>query len=110
MRTASSSSARSRRTPLGAGIARSSAELSLIPVHAPVQLDIRQAGVVHERRKSGAVFLRTEATWRVQDPTVTDYGDLVQMTAQVGGGFSDVPQGAPIGTSCSAQNAPSCFS
>jgi hypothetical protein len=43
-------------------------------------------------------------------PTVTDYGDLVEMTAQVGGGFSDVPQGAPIGTGCSAQNAPSCFS
>ncbi len=43
-------------------------------------------------------------------PTVRDYGDLVEMTAVVGGGFSDVPQGSPIGSGCGAQNAPSCFS
>lgn len=43
-------------------------------------------------------------------PTIRDYGDLVELTAQVGGGFSDVPQGGPIGAGCSAENAPSCFS
>jgi hypothetical protein len=43
-------------------------------------------------------------------PTVRDYGDLVEMTAVVGGGFSDVPQGGPISSGCGAQNAPSCFS
>ena len=43
-------------------------------------------------------------------PYIRDYGDLVEVTAQVGGGFSDVPQGAPIGTGCPGQNAPSCFS
>jgi hypothetical protein len=43
-------------------------------------------------------------------PSIHDYGDLVELTAQLSGGFSDVPQGAPIGGGCSAQNAPSCFS
>ena len=43
-------------------------------------------------------------------PSIRDYGDLVEMTAVVGGGFSDVPQGAPIGNGCPGQNAPSCFS
>jgi hypothetical protein len=43
-------------------------------------------------------------------PMIRDYGDLVEVTAQVGGGFSDVPQGAPIGNGCPSQNAPSCFS
>jgi hypothetical protein len=43
-------------------------------------------------------------------PSVRDYGDLVELTAVVGGGFSDVPQGGPIGSGCGAQNAPSCFS
>lgn len=43
-------------------------------------------------------------------PMILDFGDLVEVTAQVGGGFSDVPQGAPIGTGCPSQNAPSCFS
>jgi hypothetical protein len=43
-------------------------------------------------------------------PTIRDYGDLVEMTAQVGGGFSDVPQGSPTGTGCPAANAASCFS
>ena len=43
-------------------------------------------------------------------PSVRDYGDLVEMTAVVGGGFSDVPQGGPIGSGCGGQNAPSCFS
>jgi hypothetical protein len=43
-------------------------------------------------------------------PTIRDYGDLFEMTAQVGGGFSDVPQGSPTGAGCPASNAPSCFS
>ena len=43
-------------------------------------------------------------------PVIRDYGDLVELTSQIGGGFSDVPQGAPIGNGCPAQNAPSCFS
>jgi hypothetical protein len=43
-------------------------------------------------------------------PTIRDYGDLFEMTAQVGGSFSDVPQGAPSGSGCPASNAPSCFS
>jgi hypothetical protein len=43
-------------------------------------------------------------------PSIRDYGDLVEVTAQVGGGFSDVPQGGPIGSGCPSQNAPSCFS
>ena len=45
-----------------------------------------------------------------EPPTVRDFGDLVEMTAQVGGGFSDVPQGSPIGTGCSPQNVSNCFS
>jgi len=43
-------------------------------------------------------------------PAIRDYGDLVEVTANISGGFSDVPQGAPTGSGCSAQNAPSCFS
>lgn len=43
-------------------------------------------------------------------PSIRDYGDLVEVTAMVGGGFSDVPQGSPIGSGCPSQNAPSCFS
>ncbi len=43
-------------------------------------------------------------------PSICDYGDLVEVTAMVGGGFSDVPQGSPIGSGCPSQNAPSCFS
>ena len=43
-------------------------------------------------------------------PSIRDYGDLVEVTAVVGGGFSDVPQGSPIGTGCGAENAPTCFS
>jgi hypothetical protein len=43
-------------------------------------------------------------------PSIRDYGDLVEMTAVVGGGFSDVPQGAPISSGCGGLNAPSCFS
>jgi hypothetical protein len=43
-------------------------------------------------------------------PTIRDYGDLVEMTAQVGGGFSDVPQGSATGIGCPAANASSCFS
>jgi hypothetical protein len=43
-------------------------------------------------------------------PSIRDYGDLVEMTAVVGGGFSDVPQGGPITGGCGGLNAPSCFS
>jgi hypothetical protein len=43
-------------------------------------------------------------------PTIRDYGDLIEMTAQVGGGLSDVPQGSPVSTGCPASNAASCFS
>jgi hypothetical protein len=40
-------------------------------------------------------------------PAIRDFGDLVEVTAQLSGGFSDVPQGAPVGT---CQGGPSCFS
>ena len=43
-------------------------------------------------------------------PSIRDYGDLVEVTAQVGGGFSDIPQGGDIGNGCPSKNAPSCFS
>jgi hypothetical protein len=43
-------------------------------------------------------------------PSIRDYGDLVEVTAQVGGGFSDFPQGGTIGAGCPSENAPSCFS
>jgi len=33
-------------------------------------------------------------------PSVRDYGDLVEVTATVGGGLSDVAQGTPQGTGC----------
>jgi hypothetical protein len=41
-------------------------------------------------------------------PSIRDYGDLVEVTATVGGTFSDVPQGSPTGTGC--PGGPSCFS
>jgi len=41
-------------------------------------------------------------------PAIRDLGDLVELTATVGGGLSDVPQGAPIGTGC--QVVTDCFS
>jgi hypothetical protein len=41
-------------------------------------------------------------------PTIEDYGDLVELTATVGGGLSDVPQGAPIGSGCQVRS--DCFS
>ena len=41
-------------------------------------------------------------------PSILDYGDLVEVTATVGGGFSDVAQGDPIGSGC--PGGPSCFS
>jgi hypothetical protein len=41
-------------------------------------------------------------------PAIHDFGDLVELTATIGGGLSDVPQGAPIGTGC--QVAADCFS
>ena len=33
-------------------------------------------------------------------PSVRDYGDLVEVTATVGGGLSDVAQGTPQGAVC----------
>jgi len=41
-------------------------------------------------------------------PSIRDFGDLVEVTAQLAGGFSDVPQGSPAGTGC--PGGPSCFS
>jgi hypothetical protein len=41
-------------------------------------------------------------------PSIRDYGDLVEVTATVGGAFSDVPQGSPSGPGCSG--GASCFS
>jgi hypothetical protein len=41
-------------------------------------------------------------------PSIRDYGDLLEVTATVGGTFSDVPQGSPSGTGCGG--GPSCFS
>jgi hypothetical protein len=45
-----------------------------------------------------------------EPPAICDYGDLVEMTATVGGGFSDVPQGSPIGTGCVPSDVSTCFS
>jgi hypothetical protein len=41
-------------------------------------------------------------------PAIRDYGDLLEVTANIGGTFSDVPQGSPTGTGCGG--GPSCFS
>jgi hypothetical protein len=41
-------------------------------------------------------------------PAIRDFGDLVELTATVGGGLSDVPQGAPIGAGCQVRS--DCFS
>jgi hypothetical protein len=41
-------------------------------------------------------------------PAIRDFGGLVELTATVGGGLSDVPQGAPIGSGC--QVVADCFS
>jgi hypothetical protein len=41
-------------------------------------------------------------------PAIRDYGDLLEVTATIGGAFSDVPQGSPTGTGCGG--GPSCFS
>ena len=41
-------------------------------------------------------------------PAIRDFGGLVEVTATVGGGLSDVPQGAPIGSGC--QVVADCFS
>jgi hypothetical protein len=40
-------------------------------------------------------------------PSIRDYGDLVEVTAHLSGGFTDVPQGAPVAT---CPGGPSCFS
>ena len=44
----------------------------------------------------------------VRSTAIRDYGDLIEVTANVGGTFSDVPQGSPTGTGCGG--GPSCFS
>ena len=41
-------------------------------------------------------------------PAIRDYGDLLEVTANIGGTFSDVPQGSPTGTGCGG--GASCFS
>jgi hypothetical protein len=41
-------------------------------------------------------------------PAVRDYGDLVEVTATIGGGLSDVAQGAPQGAGCTSPA--NCFS
>jgi hypothetical protein len=41
-------------------------------------------------------------------PAVRDYGDLVEVTATVGGGLSDVAQGTTQGTGCTGPA--NCFS
>jgi hypothetical protein len=41
-------------------------------------------------------------------PSIRDHGDLVEMTATIGGGLSDVAQGSPQGNGCTAPA--SCFS
>jgi hypothetical protein len=41
-------------------------------------------------------------------PAIRDYGDLVELTATIGGGLSDVPQGSPTGSGC--QVVADCFS
>jgi hypothetical protein len=41
-------------------------------------------------------------------PAIRDFGNLVELTATVGGGLSDVPQGTPIGSGC--QDVADCFS
>jgi hypothetical protein len=41
-------------------------------------------------------------------PSVRDYGDLVEVTATVGGGLSDVVQGSPQGPGC--PTPANCFS
>jgi hypothetical protein len=41
-------------------------------------------------------------------PVIRDFGDLIELTANVGGGLSDVPQGTPIGSGC--QVVSDCFS
>ena len=41
-------------------------------------------------------------------PVIRDYGDLVELTATIGGGLSDVPQGSPTGSGC--QVIADCFS
>ncbi len=48
---------------------------------------------------------------RYTTPTVRDYGDLVELTATVGGSMSDVPQGTPTGAGCPPPvGNPACFS
>jgi hypothetical protein len=43
-------------------------------------------------------------------PVVRDYGDLLDMTATVGGILSDVPQGTPSGAGCPPPiGNPACF-
>jgi hypothetical protein len=41
-------------------------------------------------------------------PSIRDYGDLVEVTASIGGTLSDVPRGTPTGAGCT--NVSNCFS
>jgi hypothetical protein len=41
-------------------------------------------------------------------PAIRDYGDLVELTATIGGSLSDVPQGSPTGSGCTVPA--NCFS
>jgi hypothetical protein len=44
-------------------------------------------------------------------PKVRDYGDLLEVTATIGGALSDVPQGTPTGPGCPPPiGNPACFS
>ncbi|MEA2382068.1 MAG: hypothetical protein QOH72_2039 [Solirubrobacteraceae bacterium] len=41
-------------------------------------------------------------------PAIRDFGDLVELTATIGGSLSDVPQGTPSGSGCEV--VADCFS
>jgi hypothetical protein len=43
-----------------------------------------------------------------ESPSVRDYGDLVEVTATIGGGLSDVAQGTTQGPGCTTPA--NCFS
>jgi hypothetical protein len=43
-------------------------------------------------------------------PSLHDFGDLVEVTAPLTGGFSDIPQGTAQGSGSTPAGDPSCFS
>ena len=46
-----------------------------------------------------------------EKPRIRDFGDLVELTATIGGALSDVPQGTPSGAGCPPPvGNPACFS